>query len=262
MVMIWLALAPLLFQMPSLDEQLLEAARKGDLAAVEALSGKGANLEAKSPYGQTPLFFAARNGHTAVVRFLLGKGAKLDVRDSFYKMSLVAAAADRGNTETVKALLEAGAAPGDVLGTASYRGNKELVALVLETGKASQQELSSALMAAEQAKQNEIAEMLKKAGAAPPPKPTAAVPPEKLAQLAGTYKNDQIGEVAIQVKEAKLFANIQGGSFELGAFNETTFGLVTMPQVGLKFTVENGRAVKLTTNQSGMQFELARVEAK
>lgn len=55
-------LALLLFQAPSLDEQLLEAARTGDLPAVQALVAKGANIETQSRYGQTPLFFAARGG--------------------------------------------------------------------------------------------------------------------------------------------------------------------------------------------------------
>ncbi len=262
MVFAQLIVAPLLLQMQTLDEQLLDAARKGDLAAVESLMAKGANIEAASPYGQTPLFFAARNGHTPVVKFLIGKGAKVDVRDTFYKMSLTAAAADRGNVGAVRALLEAGASPSDVLGSATYRGNKELVALAIASGKLTPQDLSSALQAAGQAKQPEIAEMLAKAGAVPPPKPTAAVAPEKLAVLAGTYKGEPLGEFVVQFRDGKLFALVQGQTLEMGAFDETTFGLLAAPQVKLQFILENGRAVKLTLNQSGMQFNLARVESK
>lgn len=256
------ALAALFIQAPAMDEQLLEAARKGELATVQALVEKGANVEAKSRYGQTPLFFAARNGHVTVVRFLLGKGAKVDVRDSFYKMSLVTAAADKGGIDVVRELIAAGANPSEVLGAASYKGDKEMVALVLEKSKPSPQDLTSALQAAEQAKQVEVAEMLKKAGAVPAAKPEAVVAPEKLALLAGTYKGDPVGEFAVQFKDGKLFALVQGQNMELGAFDETTFGLVQAPQVKLKFTVENGKATKLTIEQRGAQFSLPRVEGK
>lgn len=262
MIPIRMLLALLFMQAPALDEQLLEAARKGDLATVQALIGKGANIEAQSRYGQTPLFFAARNGHAPVVRFLLGKGAKTDVKDSFYRMSLVAAAADRGGVEVIKALLDAGAKGSEVLGTAAYRGNKEMVALVLERAKPAADDLTSALQAAEQAKQPEIAAMLQAAGAKPPQKPEAAVAPEKLALLAGTYKGEPVGEFVVQMRDGKLFGMTQGQSFELGAFDDTTFALVQAPQVKLKFTVENGKASKLTLDQRGAQFTLVRVEGK
>jgi ankyrin repeat protein len=39
-----------------LGEDLLAAVRKGDIAAVRGLLDKGANVNAKSPYGATPLF--------------------------------------------------------------------------------------------------------------------------------------------------------------------------------------------------------------
>lgn len=256
------ALALIFLQAPGIDDQLLEAARKGDLTTVQALIEKGANIEAKSPYGQTPLFFAARNGHEPVVRFLLGKGAKVDVKDSFYKMSLVGAAADKGGIDVVRELLEAGASPSEALGTAAYRGNKEMVAMVLEKSKPTPQDLASALQSAEQAKQVDVVEMLKKAGAVPPAKPAAIVAPEKLAVLAGTYKGERIGECVVQLKDGKLFAILPGQNLELGAFDETTFGLVQAPQVTLKFTVENGKATKFTIDQRGAQTTLLRVEGK
>jgi len=171
----WIALllcAVVFGQTPPLEEDLLAAARKGDLPAVKALLEKGAPLEAKSRYGQTPLFFAARNGHQEVVTFLLSKGASPNVNDTFYKVSLLAATADKGNVGIVKALIDAGAtASGDALEAAAERGSAEIVTMLLATGKLSPADLTRGLSAAERAKKPEVAELLTKAGAKPAPKP-------------------------------------------------------------------------------------------
>ena len=68
----------------SLNDQMWEAARKGDAAAVTALLDKGADVNAKFRYGATALFKAAERGNIDVVRVLLARGADVKVRDSFY----------------------------------------------------------------------------------------------------------------------------------------------------------------------------------
>ena len=55
------------------NDDLLTASRAGDLAAVKSSIEKGAAIETKTPYGQTPLYLAAMNGYEEVVRFLLDK---------------------------------------------------------------------------------------------------------------------------------------------------------------------------------------------
>ena len=59
----------------ALNDQLFEAVRKGDAAAVTALLDKGADVNAKFRYGQTALFKAVERGHTNVVKVLLDRGA-------------------------------------------------------------------------------------------------------------------------------------------------------------------------------------------
>src|SRR5260370_9314460 len=54
-----------------LNQDLLDAARQGDLPSVKALLEKGAALETKTTYAQTPPYLAAMNGHDAVVKSLL-----------------------------------------------------------------------------------------------------------------------------------------------------------------------------------------------
>ncbi len=66
------------------SEDLLAAVRKGDLAAVKAFLDNGANVNAKSPYGATPLFFAADRGNIEMVKLLLQRGADVDVKDTVY----------------------------------------------------------------------------------------------------------------------------------------------------------------------------------
>ena len=47
-----------------LNDQLWEAARKGDAASVRALLDKGADVNARFRYGATALSYAADKGHT------------------------------------------------------------------------------------------------------------------------------------------------------------------------------------------------------
>lgn len=262
----WLAVlicAAAFGQAPALDEDLLAAARKGDLPGVKALLEKGAALEAKSRYGQTPLFFAARNGHEEIVKYLLAKGASPNVNDTFYKMSIVAATADKGYTGIVKALVDAGSpGAGDALEVGASRGSMEMATMLIATGKLTPADLTKSLTAAEQAKKPEVAELLIKAGAKPAAAPTAQVGEEILKRYVGTYKGDPIGEIAIALRENKLFLGVQGQSLEMAAFDETTFALKVQPGATWKFTVEGGKATVVTFERGAMKVPLKRVEGQ
>lgn len=260
----WLAVlfcAALFGQISPLDEELLTAARKGDVTGVRALLEKGAGLEAKSRYGQTPLFFAARNGHEEIVKLLLAKGANPNINDTFYKMSMLAAVADKGYVSIVKALIDAGApGVGDALEAAAERGSVDMTTMLLATGKLTPADLTTALTAAERSKKTEVAELLTKAGAKPEPRPAAPITAEMLKLYTGKYKGEPFGEVTFTAKDNKLFMGVQGQSLELGAFDETTFGLLVRPGPKLKFTVENGRATVMTFTQGSQSFPLKRTE--
>jgi ankyrin repeat protein len=258
-----LVCAAVMAQTNPLDDDLLAAARKGDLPAVKTLLEKGAALEAKSRYGQTPLFFAARGGHEELVKFLLSKGAQTKVNDTFYKMSLLAAAADKGYTGIVKALLDAGSdGAADALEAAAERGNQEMATMVIATGKVKPEQMTAALTAAQRAKQPAIEELLTKAGAKPAPKPSAQVSEDQLKSYVGTYKGDPIGEMSFVLKEGKLFLNVQGQSLELGAFDDTNFGLLVNPGVKLQFKLTDGKVTGVNLLQGGQTLSMTRVEGK
>ncbi|WP_353270420.1 ankyrin repeat domain-containing protein [Wolbachia endosymbiont (group A) of Myopa testacea] len=62
-------------------DELLEAARKGDIDAVNRPINEGANVNATDWLQETPLHLAAVRGHKEVVEALLDKGANVDVQN-------------------------------------------------------------------------------------------------------------------------------------------------------------------------------------
>jgi hypothetical protein len=92
----------------SLDSELLEAARKGDVRKVRELLDRGADVDARDKYGWTPLHLAAYRGYAEVARLLLDRGANVDARDDVGDTPLHWAAHD-GHLDVVELLLEHGA---------------------------------------------------------------------------------------------------------------------------------------------------------
>ncbi len=83
----WLALVAVLVMLPwvgnataapTLDQQLIEAARSSDVAAVKSLLDKGADVNPKDKDGATPLMVAVQQGHLTVVNVLLARGADVN----------------------------------------------------------------------------------------------------------------------------------------------------------------------------------------
>src|SRR5438270_10808375 len=141
-VLLAFASALALFGMAA-NEDLLSAARSGDLAAVKTAIEGGAVIEAKTPYGQTPLYLAAMNGHEEVVRFLLDKGASTDVRDTFYKAPMLAFVLQRKHWGVAKLIASKSTKPDQTLGDVAGTGRADLVQAVL-ANKPSQASLDKA----------------------------------------------------------------------------------------------------------------------
>jgi ankyrin repeat protein len=172
-----------------LNDQLFEAARKGDAAAVTALLDKGAEVNAKFRYGTTALFKAAERGNLEVVKVLLARGAEVNVKDTFYGATAMTWALQNKHVEVVRVLMEKSPdSAGEVLMTGVQDGNLEFVRIALERGGLKPDTLTSALAAATAGdnKNDAIAELLKKAGAVPPPE----VPLATLQSYVGNYKGD------------------------------------------------------------------------
>jgi hypothetical protein len=113
------------------------AAKTGDLQAVAAHLGKGADVNARGPEG-TPLSLATLAGKDKVLEFLLSKGAEVNAVNDDGNAALHAAAF-LGHVGAVKTLLKNGAAvnarnkEGNTpLHAAAFLGRIEIVALLIK----------------------------------------------------------------------------------------------------------------------------------
>jgi hypothetical protein len=230
-----------------LNDQMWEAARKGDVAAVKTLLDQGADVNAKFRYGTTALFKAAERGHIEVVKVLLERGADVKVKDTFYGATAMTWALDNDRVEVVRALLEKD--PGSVetvLMTGVREGNLPLVNIALAKGGLKPETLTAALaVATVDEKKREIAELLKKAGALPPPEIDA----ETLQSYVGKYRNEGT-EVAVTFKDGKLFAAVATQPpIVLSAIDKVTFRPAAFEGMVITMNVAEGKATGFTLKQ-------------
>ena len=228
------------------SEDLLAAVRKGDVPAVKALLDNGANVNAKSPYGATPLFFAADRGNTEMVKLLLERGADVDVKDTFYSATALTWAAEKERIDILKLLLakSAGGAA-EVLESGVEKGNVEMVKIALAKGGIKPAAMTAALASAEKDKHPDIAEALRQAGAVPLPKADFQVPPETLKSYAGSYASEG-SDVRFDLVDGKLTGGNGGFKLTLDAVDKVTFRPAEMPAATITFNVENGKVISLT----------------
>ncbi len=159
----------------SLDLQLIEAAKQGDVATITSLLKKHADANASEADGTSALQWAAHRDHAAAAALLIKAGAKATTANSFGVTPLSEAAAN-GNAEIVEILLKAGAdanalsAQGEpALMTAARAGNPEAVRVLLKHGAAVDARESwkgqTALMWAAAGNRAEVVKALIEAGA-------------------------------------------------------------------------------------------------
>lgn len=130
-----------------LDEALCWAARNEQLGSMEALCGRGANVNA-NPFRGTPLTYAAAHNQTKSVRWLLDHGADPNLRHDFggkghgHDAIALHLAAQYGALGAIRTLVERGAAlntrDGNFNATplqwAEHAGAEDSMALLRELG--------------------------------------------------------------------------------------------------------------------------------
>jgi len=251
-------LCPLVASAQDQNEDFFAAARKGDAAAVKAFLDKGVDVNAKTRYGATALSYSCDKGHVEVVKLLIERGADVNAKDTFYGEVPLGWALSHGHVQIVKILLDKGATGIDrALIEGVETGNIEIVKVVLEKGGLKPEALSSALRRASPSTNKDIIDLLKKAGAVVV---EVNVEPETLKSYAGVYKNEQVGELTVEIKDGKLFGKITGqGGFTTYAVTKNKFAINEV-EASVTFNTEGDKVTGFTLNQGGATFVFKRVE--
>jgi ankyrin repeat protein len=106
-----------LAQVPA-DQQLIQAASRGDSALVKRLIAEGAGVKARDGGGRTALLAATQGNHVEAARALIAAGADVNAKDAIEDSAYLLAGA-RGYLEILRLTLAAGA---DLKSTNRYGG--------------------------------------------------------------------------------------------------------------------------------------------
>ena len=134
-----------------------------------------------------------------------------------------------------------------------HEGKAERVRQAIDSGQLKVETLQVALAAALTKDNTEIVEMLKNAGAPPPPEIDLAT----LQSYAGKYKGEHGLEVEMTVKDGKLFA--AAGAQEpvsLWPLDQITFKPIAFDGATVIFNVQDGTTTGITFIQDGHRNEL------
>ena len=204
---------------PDLSRALLAATQRQELGKVKELLEAGADVNAKSRYGATPLFFAADKGNLALVRLLLAAGAEVDVVDTFYQASPLSWATFKSegsprHKEVALVLLEnGGGPPSEALSFGARVGDMDFVKAAVATDSVGAGDLRDALAQARSQGQEAVVEFLTPMVAALPPEEEREVKesPEILEGRVGSYRNEEVGlGIRVFVEGQSLQAQADG----------------------------------------------------
>jgi Domain of unknown function (DUF3471) len=83
-----------------------------------------------------------------------------------------------------------------------------------------------------------------------------------LQSYAGTYRGDPGPEIAITVKDGKLFATLGRDAYQMMALDKTTFRPIAFSGVTVAFNSEAGKITGATLKDGRGTTQLKRVEPK
>jgi outer membrane protein assembly factor BamB len=198
------------FAAGSRDQELWDAAGRGDAATVRRLLAEGADVNAKTRYGATALFFAADKAHLDVVSLLLERGADPNVKDSFYGFTPLFWAVERGAVEVALLLVQKGAnEPANALELAIKQKDARLGRAILERGPLDAAARALNRARAAEAKAEEIVALLDTA--ATKPEPPVPLPPDRLQTYVASYRNEEAkATVDLALENGALVARAEG----------------------------------------------------
>jgi Ankyrin repeats (3 copies)/PQQ-like domain len=259
-VTLLIALAPQAADKTTLNEELWDAARAGDVARVTQALNRGADINAGNRYKATALFFAADKGHVEVIKLLLDRGADINVVDAFYKFRPLMMAAMNNHTAAMMLLLERGSeGGGQVLAQAAAAGDKALIDAALKSKGLTRADVQRALTAAKRGSNAEISSALEKALTQFPAEPVVSVPTATLQSYVGNYRNEQAAVTVNLSGESLVLRVANQPPLTLVPTSETTFNVVEAPGLNVSFAGRGGTVERLvvTTPQGTQAFPRA-----
>jgi ankyrin repeat protein len=151
------------------------AAFGGNRAQMEAMLAEGVNVNALAPHGYPLICIAAQGGHVDMAEFLIAQGADVNAGHPQLGCTPLHGAAQEGKAEMTRFLLSKGAkinatdtAGATPLHTAAWWGRPEVARTLIASGanvNATDQKGHTPLAVALERKNNDVVELLRKAGA-------------------------------------------------------------------------------------------------
>lgn len=232
-------------------DRLIDAVQHEDVGLAKELIAQGADVNAKSRYGATPLFFACDKGNVELVELLLAAGADVNVVDSFYgatPLTWVSFSVQESEPHRQILGLLLARKPEDaasVLPLAAEMGDRELLELVVASGKVDVSQLVGALEVAKGEGHDEAASYLANQLPAGALESRLVIPPDVLQTYTGSYVNPESGNVfKVFFDEGILRAQGPGQQpFTLDAESEARFVLRQAPEIALEFRRNSSQAV-------------------
>ena len=249
-------------------EQLFDAARAGDRAAIVRLLDAGIDVNAKARYNATALMFASDKGHVEIVRLLIDRGADVNAEDTFYRFKAIDLALMNNHRAVAQLLLERGSrGAAGALSAGIRAGDEALVKASLAGTDLTPTALAAAVAVAKRGSNAAITELVAAAATArpvPPPSPSSVVvPAATLQSYAGNYRSEEAGiTVNVTTGDNQITLTIPNQRpLLLSPTSETTFAAADMPNMTVTFAGRGGMIESLAIGQGAQRTVLQRVAA-
>jgi outer membrane protein assembly factor BamB len=235
-------------------DALWAAVRAGDIKAIQAAIGRGADVNAKNEIGVSSLWVATSKGKFDVIELLVKRGADVNVRDGIWYQTPLSMSVGDKKLDASKLLIKAGAKDVDAaLITAASAGDEKMVEMILAQSKVSPDALDAGLYAATLVKKAKVQQMLAKAGAKALPR-ASEKDRQAWKNVAGMYETDGGGSLLISLKDAGL---VSRGRW-LKPTGPDTFTLLGSPESSFRIERRGDEVTRIVVTRFTSEYSFYR----
>lgn len=240
--------------------KLIKAAQTGDMDLLKAALEAGADVNSKTAYGATALFFACDRGNQDIVKVLLAKGADPNVKDTFYNATPITWAQQKGEQEIILMLYAAGGNGAmEALIDAAGKGDVDKAKQLIENKCVDQDGLIKVrkiVSLGANSKKTELLALLNSAGL-PAMKEIAALTKEQASRYVGKFTSTRFG-LEVTEKEGQLEMKIGNGfasPLKLLARQDGVDEFFHSRSV-VRFKMQEDKVESITVSMGGNEFVL------